>query len=60
MQFLASDTFSAVDAQEMGTLFLRRAEAETAHDLVGIDGVLAHAAPGQSDPVTFLARAYRF
>jgi hypothetical protein len=40
--------------------FLRQAAAETAHDLAGIDGVLARAMPGQSDPVTFIARAYPF
>jgi hypothetical protein len=28
--------------------------------LLEIDGVLARATPGQSDPVTFIARAYRF
>ncbi len=56
----AADTFSATDAQQVRSLFLRQATAETAHDLAGIDGVLAHAAPGQSDPVAFIARAYRF
>jgi SnoaL-like domain len=56
----AADTFSAADAQQVRALFLRQATAETAHDLAGIDGVLAHAAPGQSDPVNFIARAYRF
>jgi len=56
----AADTFSATDAQQVRALFLRQATAETAHDLAGIDGVLAHATPGQPDPVSFIARAYRF
>jgi len=60
VQSFAADTFSATDAQQVRALFLRQADAETAHDLAGIDGVLAHAAPGQPDPVVFIARAYRF
>jgi hypothetical protein len=59
-QALAADTFTAVDAEQVRTLFLRQAAAETAHDIAGIDAILAHATPGQSDPVTFIARAYRF
>lgn len=60
IQSFAADTFSATDAQQVRALFLRQATAETAHDLAGIDGVLAHAAPGQAGPVSFIARAYRF
>jgi hypothetical protein len=48
------------DTQEVRALVLRKAAAETAHDLDGIAGTLAHAAPGQPDPVTYVARAYRF
>jgi hypothetical protein len=55
-----SISFSAIDAQEVRALFLRQAAAETAHDIAGIDQVLAHAAPGEADPVNFIARAYRF
>jgi hypothetical protein len=54
------DTFSAADAEQVRALFLRQAAGETAHDLAAIDGVLALATPGQPDPVTFIARAYRF
>jgi hypothetical protein len=53
-------SFSAADAQEVRALFLRQAAAETAHDIFAIDQILARAAPGESDPVNFIARAYRF
>lgn len=52
--------FTATDAEEVKALFLRQAVGETTHDLAAIDGVLAHAAEGQPDPVNFIARAYRF
>jgi hypothetical protein len=52
--------FTSVDAQDVRALFIRQAAGETAHDLAAIDGVLAHTAPGQPDPVNFIARAYRF
>jgi hypothetical protein len=51
---------TASDTQEIRDLFLRQTTAETAHDIVALDGTLAHAAPGQPDPVSFVARAYRF
>jgi ketosteroid isomerase-like protein len=51
---------TASDTQEIRDLFLRQAAAETAHDIDALDGMLAHAAPGQPDPVSFVARAYRF
>ena len=60
VQSFAADTFSATDAQDVRALFLRQADGETAHDIAAIDGVLAHASPGQPDPVSFIARAYRF
>lgn len=53
-------SFSAEDSKEVRALFLRQAGGETAHDLTAIDGVLAHATPGQPDPVSFIARAYCF
>jgi hypothetical protein len=56
----SSSSFSDVDAQEVRALFLRQAAAETAHDIAGMDQVLARAAPGESDPVNFVARAYQF
>jgi hypothetical protein len=51
---------SDADLEEIRALFLRQAAGETAHDIEVIDAVLARAAPGQPDPVTFVARAYRF
>jgi hypothetical protein len=60
VQSFAVNTFSATDGQQVRALFLRQAAAETTHDLAGMDGVLAQAAPGQPDPVVFIARAYRF
>jgi hypothetical protein len=50
---------TAKDTQEIRALVLQKA-AETAHDIDAIDGSLAHAAPGQPDPVSYVARAYRF
>lgn len=51
---------SPADIREIRDLFLRQAAGETAHDIDAIDAVLAQATPGQSDPVKFVARAYRF
>jgi ketosteroid isomerase-like protein len=51
---------SESDIVEIRALFLRQAAAETAHDIDAMDAVLARAAPGQPDPVRFVARAYRF
>jgi hypothetical protein len=56
----AADSVSAKDLQEIRAVFLRQAEAATAHDIDGIDAVLAQVAPGQPDPVSFVARAYTF
>jgi len=55
-----ADGVTSADTQEIRALVLRKAAAETAHDLGAITGTLAHAAPGQPDPVTYVARAYRF
>lgn len=51
---------SSADIEEIRALFLRQAAGETAHDIDAIDAVLARVAPGQPDPVNFVARAYRF
>jgi hypothetical protein len=51
---------SAADIGEIRNLFLRQAAGETAHDIEVIDSVLARTAPGQPDPVNFVARAYQF
>ncbi|MBR0641753.1 nuclear transport factor 2 family protein [Plastoroseomonas hellenica] len=56
----AAEAVGPDDLREIRAVFLRQAEAATAHDIGGIDAVLAHAAPGQPDPVSFIARAYRF
>jgi hypothetical protein len=50
----------SADIAEIRALFLRQAAGETAHDIEAIDAVLAHAPPGQPDPVNFVARAYCF
>jgi hypothetical protein len=52
--------FVAADAEEIRALFLRQAAGESAHDIQVIESVLARAAPGQPDPVNFVARAYCF
>lgn len=56
----AAKKFTDADSRDVRALFLRQAAAESAHDLAGIDGVLAPQEKGQVDPVTFVARAYRF
>ena len=56
----AAEAIGPDDLREIRAVFLRQAEAATAHDIGGIDAVLAYAAPGQPDPVSFVARAYRF
>jgi ketosteroid isomerase-like protein len=48
------------DVREIRELFLRQADAETAHDIDALDNVLIRPEPGQSDSVAFVARAYRF
>ena len=57
---MVNQTFSEADEDEVRALFLRQAEAETAHDIAGIEWVLARSREGESDPVNFVARAYRF
>jgi hypothetical protein len=51
---------SSGDIQEIRNLFLRKAAAESAHDLNVLDDVLARAPEGQPDPVMLVARAYQF
>jgi hypothetical protein len=51
--------FTEQDRQEVKDLFLRQAAAATAHDIVAFEDVFATAAPGQSDPVVLVARAYQ-
>ena len=53
-------TVSPGDLQEIRALFLRKAAAESAHDIKVMDEVLARAPEGQPDPVLLVARAYQF
>lgn len=48
------------DIEEIRALFLRQAAAESAHDIHGMETILAQSPPGQADSVNFVARAYRF
>jgi hypothetical protein len=50
----------AMDIQEVRALFLRQAAGATAKNIHEMDAVLARAAPGQQDTVSFVARAYRY
>jgi hypothetical protein len=52
--------FSDRDRQQVEDVFLQQARAATAHDIQAFGEVLAEAAPGQPDPVVFVARAYQF
>lgn len=56
----AADSVGPQDLREIRAVFLRQAEAATAHDIDGMDAVFAPAVPGQPDPVSFIARAYSF
>ncbi|ANN65486.1 DUF4440 domain-containing protein [Bordetella bronchialis] len=56
----AASGFDARDRDAVRAVFLAQAAAATAHDLQAFDAVLVHAAPGQADPVVFVARAYQF
>lgn len=51
---------SAEDMAEVRALFLRQVEAENAHDIAGIDAVIAPELTGVSDAPMFVARAGRF
>jgi len=53
-------TITEADTEEIRSLFLRQATAETAHDIEGMRAVLARTTYGQPDPVNFVARAYQF
>jgi hypothetical protein len=48
------------DLRDVGVLFLRQAAAETAHDVHGMETIILRAAPGEPDPVSMIARAYKF
>lgn len=57
---MTEHSMSEADIEAIRALFLRQAAAESAHDMAGMEAVLARALPGHSDPVNFVARAYRF
>lgn len=57
---MTAHTITDADLEEIRALFLRQAAAESAHDIEGMEAILAQAEPGQPDPVNFIARAYRF
>ena len=48
------------DMQEIRDLFSSQTKAETDHDLAALNEMFASGYPGQPDPVSFVARAYRF
>ena len=51
---------STGDIEEIRALFLRKAAAESTHDIQVMGEVLARAPEGQPDPVLLVARAYQF
>jgi ketosteroid isomerase-like protein len=58
---MKAQILTEADVEEIRELFFRQARAETEHDIEAMDNeVLAKVAPGQPDPVNFVARAYRF
>jgi hypothetical protein len=58
--FVHAVELTANDTKEIRDVFLRQTAAETAHNIDALDDVMAHAAPGQPDPVSFIARARQF
>jgi hypothetical protein len=52
--------FTDGDRQAVEAVFIRQAQAATAHDIDAFAGVLASAPAGQPDPIVFLARSYQF
>jgi uncharacterized protein (TIGR02246 family) len=57
---LGRSAAQADDAAEVRALFARQVQAENAHDLAGIDAVLAPTLPGYPDAVMFVARVGQF
>ncbi len=51
---------AAGDREFVRALFLRQVDAENAHDIVKLDGILADSLDDKSSPVSFVARAYQF
>ena len=51
---------NTADIAAVRALFLRQAAGATAHDIHEMEAVFAEAPAGQPDPVSFVARAYRY
>lgn len=51
---------SPSDMQQIRALFSNQAKAETDHDIDALKAMFAPGHPGEPDPVSFVARAYRF
>ncbi|VVE40808.1 YybH family protein [Pandoraea anhela] len=56
----AATNFSDSDREQIAALFAKQASAATAHDLAAFASVLADASADGTDPVVFVARAYRY
>lgn len=57
---MAAEDGAAADIQAVRALFLRQAAGATANDIHEMEAVFADAPAGQPDPVSFVARAYRY
>jgi hypothetical protein len=51
---------SSDDEERVRALFLTQVDAENAHDIAKLNGVLADSPDGEASPVSFVARAYQF
>ncbi|VVE25843.1 hypothetical protein PCA20602_03388 [Pandoraea capi] len=56
----AATSFSDSDREQVTALFAKQANAATAHDLAAFESVLANPSSDGTDPVVFVARAYRY
>ncbi|APR39159.1 nuclear transport factor 2 family protein [Paraburkholderia sp. SOS3] len=52
--------FTDADRQAVEAVFIRQAQAATAHDINAFEGVLVSAPAGEPDPIVLLARSYQF
>jgi hypothetical protein len=57
---MARKDSAAEDVAEVRALFMRQVQAENAHDIAGVDAILAPALPGGEDAPMFVARAGQF
>lgn len=56
----AADAFSEQDRANVQAVFVKQAQAATAHDLEAFSSVFLAPPEGAPDPVVFVARAYQF